>query len=63
MAKKPAQLDREILTSLRPECSILHGRHLAGPGAARFGWFARWPGGRMEYLGKTLADAVSKISR
>ena len=61
---KSYQLDKEILEHRFPECAIVEGTY-AGPGAgpARKGWFARWPTGRMEYLGKTLSEAVLNTHR
>ena len=42
-----------------PECAILRGWHLDGPGPARFGWAAVAPTGRAWYLGRTLDSALA----
>jgi hypothetical protein len=38
-----------------PQCCIVHGWRLSGPGPAIFGWWAVYATGYSDYLGKSLA--------
>jgi len=50
-----------ILQVAYPDASIGHGWRLSDPGPARYGWWAQYPAGRCEYLGRTLADAQARL--
>ena len=42
----------------REGCRVLHGWHLCGSGAARYGWAAVYPSGLRRWLGRTRAEVV-----